>query len=112
MTACRARDQAAALVGEEGARPVERGRDDRHRGLVLGVAHALEEEALELVLAGEQHLALVGEVAEERPLGDASGRGDPRDGGAVEPVLGEQGEGGGLQPLASAGLPPHHGAPP
>ena len=64
---------------------------------------------LELVLAGEEHLALVGEVAEERPLGQPGGRGDLRHRGAVEPLLGESLEGGGLQPLARARLPPHHG---
>ena len=103
--------EGAALVGEEGGRDGSSGPGDhrerlgvRRRGTML-----VDEHPLEHVLAGEEHLALVGEVAEEGPLGEARPARDLGDRGRVEPALGEELKGGGLQALARTGLPAGHG---
>ena len=70
----------------------------------------VDEHPLEHVLAGEEHLALVGEVAEEGPLGEARPARDLGDRGRVEPALGEERQGRRLQALARTGFPAGHGS--
>ena len=68
------------------------------------------EEVLQVLgtLGREQHLAFVGEVAEERALRDARPLGDLRDGGAVEPALAVEREGRPLKPATTVSLPSTH----
>ena len=76
------------------------------------VGDGLHEELLQVARAAEQHLALVGEVAEERALRHARALGDLGDGGVLEPALAVEGEGGLLEPAPAVGLPSRHAADP
>ena len=69
---------------------------------------AVDEELPQRVLAAEQHFALVGEVAEERPLGQSRALGDLGDGRLVESAFGVELERRLLQATARVGLPPTH----
>ena len=71
---------------------------------------ALGEQPAQRLLAGDEQLALVGEVPEEGALGDAGALGDLRDGRGVVPLLGEQVDGGDDEPLARARFPSSHAA--
>ena len=62
------------------------------------------------LLAVEEHLTLVGEVAEERALGEADGLGDLGGRRLFVATGGEQFEGGVLEPLARSRLLPDHGS--
>ena len=73
--------------------PASAPRTARHEGLLHGR------------LVGEQHLALVGEVAEERALGEVGARGDLRRRRLVIAALGEQVERGGRQAFTGVGFP-------
>lgn len=80
---------------------------DRRRVRRRGI-HAAEERLREQLLPVEERLALVGEVAEERALGQADGLGDLRRRRLFEPAGGEQLERGPLQPLRGSRFPTHH----
>ena len=77
---------------------VERGEVGRRGG------DGADDEGLELLGAREEHLALVGEVAKERALGEAGAGGDVADGGVVVAALVEQLQGGVLQALVRVGF--------
>jgi hypothetical protein len=76
------------LVGDRDVRPDDGGERRACR------VEVREQRLAEVVGAEEEHLALVGEVAEEGPLGHAGALGDLGDGGAVVPALAEQREPG------------------
>jgi hypothetical protein len=65
----------------------------------------VDEELLEHGAAAEQHLALVGEVAEERPLRQAGPLGDLGDRGALVAALDVQLQGGLLEAPSCVRLP-------
>jgi hypothetical protein len=62
------------------------------------------------ILAPEQHLPFIGEVPEERSLGQACPLGDLCNCGLVESALGVELKGRLLQAAARIGLPPAHPA--
>ena len=66
------------------------------------------QQLLQRGLALEEHLALVAEVAEERPLGEAGALGDLGRGRALVPALGVELERGFAQPEASVRFPAGH----
>jgi hypothetical protein len=66
------------------------------------------EQRVQRVRRPEQHLALVGEVAEEGPLGEPRALGDVGHGRLVEAALAVQLHGGLLEPLARVGFPSGH----
>jgi hypothetical protein len=80
--------------------------DWRHR--LWGVDDTADEEFQQGVLAAEEHFAFVGEVAEERPLGQSGALGDLGDRGLVESAFGVEIECRLLQATSSVGLPPAH----
>jgi len=80
-----------------GGRRSRRGRPDR-----------IAEQLHQHVLAAEQDLPLVGEVPEERALGQPGAVRDFGHGRGVEAVLGEQGERGTLEALPRVRFPSGH----
>jgi hypothetical protein len=72
-------------------------------------AEALLQQREQRRVLVEEDLLLVGEVAEERALGDAGGSGDLPDRRPVVAVLGEEPERGVAQPLPGPLLPARHG---
>jgi len=70
---------------------------------------ARREELLQALGPREQHLALVGEVAEERALREPRALGDFDHCRLLEPALAEELQGGALQALASVRFPAAHG---
>ena len=100
--------ELAALL-EQRAGGFERGGDgvDR-RGGVGAPATALTESSCSVARAAEQHLALVGEVPEERALGQPGALGDLGDGGVLEPTLAVERERGLLEPAPAVRLPTRH----
>jgi len=69
----------------------------------------LHQQVKHRVGAVEQDLALIGEVPEERPLGQPGSGGDVGHRGLVEATFGEHLRRGLLQPAARIRLPPAHG---
>ena len=99
-----------AALSQERADDVEAGGDRVDRGGGLGRAgNALREPRLELIRAGEEDLALVGEMPEERALGQPGTVGDLGDGGLLKAALVLQLEGRLGQPALGVGLPSAHG---
>ena len=105
----------AALAGELGAllkhggsgkRALRGGVDRRQR--VGSAGDAANEQFLKLTGAREQHLALVGEVAEERSLGQSRALGDLRDGGFLEALLGVELDRRLREPAAAVWFPTDH----
>jgi hypothetical protein len=73
----RTHEVEVAAVLELGARRLEGSGDGVERARLFGGAlDAVDDALLELLRPGEQHLALVGEVAEEGSLREAGARGD------------------------------------
>src|ERR1019366_77788 len=68
------------------------------------------EQPAQGLLAGDQELALVGEVPEEGALGDPGALGDLRHRGGVVPLLGEQVDGRDDESLSCPRLPSSHEA--
>ena len=66
-------------------------------------ATVLDEQLLQRARAREQHLALVGEVPEERPLREPRPLGDLRDRGLLEPALAVELHRRLLEPAAASG---------
>ena len=99
----------AVLTEQLGGR-VERGRDGAHRrrggrrGLQRG-----DQAVLQRLRPGEQHLALVGEVPEERPRGQSGPVGDLGHGGLLVPALDVQLHRCLAEPTARVRLPSTHG---
>ena len=100
---------AVLVRREHGGRGVQ-GPGDRvdRRGGIGGAGDAGHEELLEPLRAREQDLALVREVAEERPLGEPRPLGDLGHRHLLEAALGEELERRLSQPAARARLPSHH----
>src|SRR4051812_22358343 len=94
---------------EQGAGRLE-GCDYRvdRRCRVRRVDKGAHEEVLQLARAPEQHLALVGEVPEERPLRQSGPGADLRHRGLFEPALRVESEGGLLEPTACVWFPSPH----
>ena len=82
-------------------------RVDRRHGLGR-VGDRAHEELLQRARAREQHLALVGEVPEERALGEPRPLGDLRHRGLLEPALAVELERRLLEPAARVRLPSSH----
>lgn len=75
------------VLGELGAAVSQGGDDDVDRGQVVRcLLDCGNHTGLESVGAGKEHLALVGQVAEEGPLGQAGALGDLGHGDAVVAV--------------------------
>ena len=72
----------------------------------------LDEQLLQRAGAREQNLALVGEVPEERSLGQPGPLGDLRHGGLLEPALAVERERRLLEPAACVRLPTTHAPDP
>ena len=72
------------------------------------IGDRVDEQLLQRAGAAEQHLALVGEVPEERPLGQPGALGDLSDGRLVEAALAVQLHRRLLEPPARVWLPAHH----
>jgi hypothetical protein len=84
--------------------------DGLERGGVGGCRRdPLGQQFAECRLPGDQQLTLVGEVPEERALGDARALRDLGDGRRVVALLGEQVDGGHDHPLPRSWFPPRHG---
>jgi DNA-binding transcriptional LysR family regulator len=101
------REVADLLKRARGALESRADRVDR-RQCGRRVVDPLDEPVLEHARAVEQHLALVGEVPEEGPLGEARAPGDLRDRRLVVPALAVELKGGQLQAAVRVGLPPGH----
>ena len=108
-------DDGLPGAGTVGAVPEDvRARPDRdysgvERGELRGrVGEGLDHPRGQLLLAREEHLALVGEVPEEGPFGDSGPGRDLRDGGLLEAALGEELEGRALQATLRSRHPPTH----
>src|SRR5487761_838002 len=82
-------------------------RGDRRGGL-WGVGQSADQEVLQFASAREQHLALVGEVAEESPLGQSRPGRDLRYRGLVETALDIELERCPLESAARVRLPATH----
>ena len=80
---------------------------DRRRGLWRACDGA-DQELLQHACAREQHLALIGEVPEERPLGEPRPLGDLRHRGLLEPALDVELKRRLLQTATRVRLPPAH----
>ena len=83
-------------------------RRERREG-IAGLPHSIGEDPGEPVRPGEQHVALVGEVAGKRAPGQPGPLGDLRDGDVVVSALEEQLEGRSAQPFPGSGIPSRHG---
>jgi hypothetical protein len=83
---------------------------DRRQGGELRTSplDAGDDRVLQSGAAAEQHLALVGEVAKERPLGDAGAFSDRGDCRLLVAELGEQRERRLFGSSAAIGLPSNH----
>ncbi len=77
-------------------------------GGVGRVGDGAHEQLLQRAGAPEQHLALVGEVAEERSLREPRPLGDLGHGGVLEAALAVERERGLLEPAARVWLPTRH----
>jgi len=99
-----------ALVGRESHRGGVEGCGDRlqWRGRTGCAGDPVREEPAQRVLAGDQHLSLVGEVPEEGALGQSGSLGDLDNGGVVVALLGEQVECGAHQALPCVRFPSGH----
>ena len=75
-----------------------------------GAEHGVDHELQQQLRALEQHLALVREVPEERPLRDPGPLGDLRHGGPVVTALDVELHRGALEPAPCVRRPPSHGA--
>ena len=73
-----------------------------------GPFNRLGEALLKLLGAGEEHLALIREIAEERAPGQPGALGDLGHGDVLEPTFLEQFECGLLEPAMCTWLPPRH----
>ena len=90
---------------------LEAGGDRLERAGARGrLGDALGQQPAQRLLAGDQQLALVGEVPEEGALGDPGALGDLRDRRGVVPLLGEQVDGRQDEAFARSWFPPSHGA--
>ena len=108
MTAwrCRAKSRRSWSSGAGGLEG--RGdRVDRRRG-IRRAGDGAHEELLQRARAPEQDLALVGEVPEERSLGQPGPLGDLRHRGLLEPALAVELQGRLLEPAARVRLPSTH----
>ena len=72
------------------------------------VDEGVHEQFLQRARPNEQHLALVGEVPEERPLGEAGPLGDVRHRRLLEPALAVELHGRPSKPPACVWLPSDH----
>jgi len=88
---------------------LERVGDQQHRAQrSRGVGREPCDQRGEFLIAREEHLALVGEVAEEGACREAGARGDLRDGRRREALLDEQRDRCLLQPIARVWPPSPH----
>ena len=96
---------------EQSSSGLEGGGDrvDRRCG-IRRAGDGAHQELLQCARAPEQHLALVGEVPEERSLGHPARCGDLGNGGVLEPALAVEGEGGLFEPAPAVRLPTRHAA--
>ena len=83
-------------------------RVDRRRGRRARRRRRPRRTLLQRARAAEQHLALVGEVAEERPLRQPGPLGDLRHGGLLEPALAVELQRRLREPAARVRLPATH----
>ena len=74
----------------------------------VDASHRISQHSRQLIGAGEEHVALVGEVARERAPGQAGSVRDLGDRDVVVATLEEQFDGGRTQPLLTFGIPPGH----